>query len=529
MIRILALVVAGACVLSAGCKRSGEPPTEVKAATGNGAQPSAALVKGAGSVAAGSGAVESVAAGPVAAESVAAGPNVIGATGVSGRTEPAGSLAGSATWPSASAEGAFPAPPLDFDAAMLLSVGNSGTTGCTTRAVAGWARVRCEPKNLSGGTLVGARVTHGAAPDANANIKPEADGSLTLVLPWRKGQYSEARFEWTDMKQDLVLRARGSKFTRVLPAEQAAQCERFSRTSEQILAGIRAKIGPFSPAVTPKDVYQFPKLGQCKMAGHNAWALGLEKLKASGEGKNRELLVTLSLNHIDASGMVASAPFGPLTFAPEGLLLPELMTFDYNDDGEEEVVVRQEILLRAARSMTKPLPERAAVFTYQEGRVVPYESLAPLASGGIMAEHLEPDGRPDVGDYGPFIAWLPEACGRGECEARITGPRFFQRSLPNGAFTAEDEHVERVIRNKCERTPKELVVDVRTLLGKRQTAQNVACARVRGDDPQAIVAQLDELASEMCNDGQPKCAFYNAMVQWARATPKRNVALSGAK
>jgi hypothetical protein len=415
-------------------------------------------------------------------------------------------------------------PPLvvaNFDQATPTNIGNSGITGCAARVVPGWAQIRCDASNAEGGALLGAHIKSGAPEGAPLDVKPSQDGSLTLVLPWLKGQRSEVRFEWLGMTQDLWFSARHSKFTRVLPQEQAAQCERFAKSSQQILAGIRGRIGPFSPAVLPRDVYRFPNVGRCQMAGHSAWALSLATLSASGEGPNREVVVTFALNHVDAEGKVDSQSYGPLAFAPEGLHLPELMVYDYDADGEAEVIIRQELLLRAERSMTKVLPRMPAVYTYKQGKVQPYAPLSALASGGILAEQLEGDGRPDVGDYGPFLSWLPDKCGRGECPKRLTGPRFFLRSTPDGNFSAQDAVTDGVIRSKCERTPKQLVVDVRSVSGKRQTAHNIACARVRGDSTQSIVAELDELKAEMCEETQPTCPLYLTLVAWASATPPR--------
>lgn len=421
--------------------------------------------------------------------------------------------------------GAVAVPPTSFDGAPVVPVSDSGLTGCVVRGVPGWAEVRCQEKNTEGGKLLAAHIERGAQPGAVVDIRPNADGTLTLVLPWLPAQRADVRFEWVDMIQELRLAVRGSRFSRVLPERQAEQCERFAKSSEQILAAIRAKIGPLSPAITPADVYRFPTLGECQLAGKSAWALSLEKLAASGEGANRAVVAMLALNHIDALGVVASAAYGPFEFAPEGLQLPPLMTYDYDSDGEAEVIIRQDILSRAVRAMTSPLPSIAAVFSFKQGRVAPYPPMDNLTGGGIVAEQLEPDGRPDVGDYGPFLAWLPAKCGRGECPQRIAGPRFFRRSLSNGGFSMQDDQVEQVIRNKCERTPRELVVQVRSASGKRQTAQNIACARVRGDSTEAILAQLNELKSEMCDDGQATCPLYVALAAWARATPPRAVVL----
>jgi hypothetical protein len=412
-----------------------------------------------------------------------------------------------------------------FANAVEQVVSGSGPTNCALRAIAGWAEVRCRATNAGGGQLRRAHVKRGLPPGAALDIEPMADGTITLVFPWVKGERAEVRFEWEDMTQDMSLAVRGSKFTRILPAEQADQCERFAKTSEQILDGIRAKIGPLSPGVTPKDVYRFPSLGRCVMAEKIAWAMSLEQLKASGEGANREVVVTLGVNRIDPTGSVATCSHGPLAFAPEGLQIPDMMLFDYDNDGEAEVVIRQDILIQADRSRTKMRPQMPAVYSYQRGSVLPYPRLRPFESGGIVAEQLDTDGRPDVGDYGPFLAWLPDHCGRGECPRRIVGPRFFLHSNSDGSFSAADEETDGVIRKKCEHTPMEVVVDVRTASGKRQTAQNVACARVRGDTTEEIVAQLNEYKSEMCEDTQTTCALFTTLVGWAQATPPRMLTL----
>lgn len=435
-------------------------------------------------------------------------------------TPAAGDIATSnAASPSTSATNALePAEnaPESFEAGTPVVIGNSGVTGCTVRALSGWAQVRCVAKNERDGSLRSARVLPEDPAEQSSEVKPATDGTLSLVLPWQAGKRSKVRFEWSDMTQDLWLSMRAPRFTRVLPPLQAEQCERFSKSSEQILAAIRAKIGPYSSKVTPKDVYRFPALGGCRMAGQTAWALSLDKLSASGEGPNRQVNVTLALHRVDATGDVASFAYGPIEVAPEGLLLPELMFYDYDADGEDEVIVRRDILIRPLRTQNQPLPRVPAVFTYKQNRIAPYAALPPLAAGGIFAEHLDTDGRPDVGDYGPFMAWLPEKCGRGECPRRLVGPRFFLRSNSDGTFTADDEQAQKMLRNKCERAPEHLVVDTRSLSGKQQTAQNIACARVRGVAPERIVAELQELKLELCDDGQATCVLLEALTAWAR-------------
>lgn len=417
--------------------------------------------------------------------------------------------------------------PSSFETGTPLVVGNSGVTGCVVRTLPGWAQVHCGAKNERGGSLKSAHVLNESSSEPALVVDPALDGTLTVGLPWHAGGRSKVRFEWSDMTQDLLLAMRGSRFTRVLPELQAQQCERSSTSSEQILAAIRAKIGPHASTVTPKDVYRFPSLGGCRMAGQTAWALSLGKITATGEGLNRQVNVTLTLDRVDASGHVASLPYGPIEFAPEGLLLPELMFYDYDADGEEEVIVRRDVLIRPLRMMNRPLSRVPAVFTYKQNRIAPYAALPPLAAGGIFAEHLDTDGRPDVGDYGPFLAWLPDKCGRGECPKRLVGPRFFMRSKSDGTFTADDEQPQKVLRSKCERAPEHLVVDTRSLLGKRQTAHNIACARLRGVAPERIVSELQELKLELCDDGQSTCALLEVLTTWARLPNVQTITQAG--
>src|SRR5690606_34369549 len=112
-----------------------------------------------------------------------------------------------------------------------------------------------------------------------------------------------------------------------------------------------------------------------------------------------------------------------------------------------EVIIRHDILARPEGQRDRPLPAVSPVFTYKHGRVVPYAFAGTVSGGGVLAQQLDSDMRPEIGGYGPFLAWLGHDCGAGKCPERIVGPRFFKRSLEDGTFQS-DERTDQVLRRE---------------------------------------------------------------------------------
>ena len=347
-------------------------------------------------------------------------------------------------------------------------------------------------------------------------VTPNANGALEFVLPWQPGRRAKARVEWSDASYDLTIDAASGKMERVVRPAVRQACEQLERRHVQLVEGARSTQRP----VTRRDVQHFPLLGRCEMAGDGAWALAVEELKATGEGRRRQVSVALSVVHVDQTGASTRAPHGTLAFSPGRLRVPPLMVYDYDADGSPELIIRYDILARPEGRRDAPLAARPPVFTYKQGKLAPYTPAGVASGGGVLAQQLDPDMRPDVGGYGPFMGWLGEDCGVGQCPERIVGPRFFRHSLPDGTFRT-DERTDQVLRRACSARPERLFeTPPRSAADKQRAAMSVACALVRGATGTSIAAELRANRTKLC-EADSNCELLRTLLKWANSTPPR--------
>ena len=467
----------------------------------------------------------------------------------------------SKTAPSASASGAaesaVPSPPPEsFQGGNKVKISNAVGLGCQAVTSSGWLELLCRKKNGTGGHPVRAirdlaafeaaaqvpavpapssestapagsvtapaedavptgsvtapaenNVTEEPAPDPRLANVVEADeqGSLRVIAPW--GQPTSIRIEWTDTKYDLVVKADAAQL--VLPVSLALrqQCAALEHASEAVVK---------EAALTPTDTVHLPRFGRCQMAGLGAWAVTLDALSATGSDSTRNLSAQIGVVHLDPDGHQQHAALGTLDFAPGGLELPPRMVYDYDDDGEDELIFRYEVKRAAAGRTPAVVP---GVFRFQKGEVVAYPSLHQLGPGSVSVEQLEFDMRPDVADYGPYVAWLDEHCGAKSCPGRITGPRFFARSLPDGSFSRTDPSALAALKRTCAQPPASVVIAQGKTVNVTRTASLVGCAKVWGVAEDTIVKELDEKRALLCGS-DADCPLLATLRGWAaRAAP----------
>lgn len=405
-----------------------------------------------------------------------------------------------------------PEPPEVFTSGKHAALMNAVQAGCVGFVQTGWLEVSCEA-NAGDGNVVKAEL---ALPNGETQqITPNADGTLRLVLPWQPNRKATARLERSGAAFDLTVNGASGGFRRVLPVAQAEACAKLGTEHRDRLTLIRKQgVG----TVRALDVRKFPKLGDCRSSGKDAWALEIKDLRATGESVEREVSLTLNVVHVAVDGTLTKAAWGPLAFAPGQLALPALSLFDYDGDGSAEAVIRHDVLAKGERSLGKPPGTLPAVFTLSNKRVVPYAKADKFTTGGVVAENLEGDERLDLGDYGPFIAWLGLNCGAGKCPERIVGPRFYRRSLPDGSFDGAASEARAALQTTCNRSRGPLVGDIEDATGKKRAALNVACARVRGESTESLLQALNQEKSRICG-GAAACQLYSVLAAWAKAQP----------
>ncbi|XXY13663.1 hypothetical protein WME88_35975 [Sorangium sp. So ce216] len=143
-------------------------------------------------------------------------------------------------------------------------------------------------------------------------------------------------------------------------------------------------------------------------------------------------------------------------------------------------------------------------------------SKAPSLSGGLGVEHLDFDMRPDIGRYGPFVAWLGADCGAKSCPSRVTGHKFYFHSEQDGSFSATDAGAKAALGRACSQKPAAIVATTGSGLNVAQTAKNLVCARVLGAARDALASELAAKRADLCG-GATTCALSSAFEAWLDA------------
>lgn len=408
-------------------------------------------------------------------------------------------------------------PPPSFAAGRPISVANAGVAGCDSRALDGWLELKCRAYNPVGGKIVEAEVHE--APASTQKVLPESDGQLRVVLPWRSRHETTARIKWSDASYELQVDGQTGAMRRVETDAVRQACQALEQRHDTFLKEVRAGSG----AVTRDDVRRFPRFGRCVPAGQGAWALAARKVSASGEGAKREVVAELEVVHVDEAGALHSFPFAVLPFTPGGLSVPPLMVYDYDADAVPEVIIRYDVLRRPEGRRTSPLGAQPAVFTWSGNRVTAYGPAGKLGGGAVLVEHLDRDMRPDVGHYGPFLAWVGKECGVGSCPRRLVGPRFFSVSLPDGGFDAGDERATQVLSRSCSSASGAVVPEsLSSVADKQRLALNVACSVLRGASGGDVSRELKAGREKLCGAAS-ECELLSTLLGWAKSTPPRTL------
>lgn len=134
-------------------------------------------------------------------------------------------------------------------------------------------------------------------------------------------------------------------------------------------------------------------------------------------------------------------------------------------------------------------------------------------AGGVGVDQLDHDMRPDLGSYGPFVAWLGADRGQKSCKPRLTGPKFYAHSLADGSFSLADETAKGALKRACPSKPASVVVASASQLNLEQTAKNLVCARAWGVSRDAIASELKDKHAALCGEAA-SCELESALTAW---------------
>jgi hypothetical protein len=412
--------------------------------------------------------------------------------------------------------------PESFKGGTKETIGQAVGLGCEPTSLNGWLQLLCRKKNGTGGHPVKATIsTPGETPAAPAEPTAEADadagalsneitpneqGELTIVVPYSGEEKRDVVIEWTDTQ--YTLHVTGAKAT----LEWAGSGVPHRRACQQVLDETKAVIAASQKLegearLTTTEAQKLPRFGQCWPAGLGSYALALKALHGKGEGATRQHHFELEVVRVDVEGARKSTSFGNVDAAPGGFELAPLQVYDYDDDGRNELIVPYEL---KATDGGAPPSFPPAIWTFNDAGVSPYAK-APAVSGGIGVEQLEFDMRPDFGTYGPFVAYLGSDCGAKTCPPRLTGPKLYLHSTPEGGFTDKDDAAKNALkRAACQNKPVALVVD-----NLAQTAKNLVCAKAYGVGEDVITAELTAKKATLCGEA-PTCPVLTTFEGWLK-------------
>ncbi len=438
--------------------------------------------------------------------------------------------------PASAAAATPPAPapsgaPASFKGGTKETIGAAVGLGCEATSLDGWLQLLCRKKNGTGGHPVRA-VIHGqaaaAAPAAQepgseaadpnapdgpnaAELTPNEQGELTVVVQYSGDEKRDVNIEWTDTS--YTLHVTGPKATLEwvasgIPHRRA--CQQLLDETKAVVAAAQKQDG--EARLTTTEASKLPRFGVCQPGGLGSWALALRIATGKGEGAARQLHLELDVVRVDVEGARKSANFGSVDAAPSGFELASLQVYDYDDDGKDELIVPYELKATGGAAPTYP----PAIWSFSDAGVAAYAK-APQVSGGIGVEQLDFDMRPDFGTYAGFVAFLGADCGLKTCPGRVTGPKLYWHSSPDGSFTEHDDATKSALkRAACQSKPATVVVEAGGSLNAVQTAKNLVCARAYGVTPDVISAELTSKHAALCGEAAT-CPLASAFEAWLKA------------
>lgn len=446
------------------------------------------------------------------------------ATAPAGAVTPTGSAVDAPAAPAAPPAGA----PESFKGGTKENVASAVGLGCEATSLNGWLQLLCRKKNGTGGRPVKATITTpGAEPAAPSGREPGTEpaegeaaeaageelavneqGELNIVVPFSGDEKRDVAIEWTDTR--YTLHVTGAKAT----LEWAASGIPHRRACQQVLDESKAVLAQAQKAegaarLTTTETAKLSRFGVCQPGGLGSWALALKAAVGAGEGAGRQHHLELEVVRVDLEGNRKSVTFGSLDVAPGGLDLPALQVYDYDDDGRDELIVSYDVKATSSAAQAMPSP----IWSFTDAGVVAYAK-APPVGGGIGVEQLDFDMRPDLSTYGGFVAYLGADCGLKTCPPRITGPKLYFHSQPDGAFADSDDAAKSALKRAgCQNKPLSVVVEQGGALNAVQTAKNLVCAKAWGVGIEPLKAELAGKQAALCGEAA-SCPLKSAFEAW---------------
>jgi hypothetical protein len=288
-----------------------------------------------------------------------------------------------------------------------------------------------------------------------------------LFVPLRLGPMTPA--VWP------VWPARPAPSPRVPGPVPSPECAAVTASWEAIALRVMRETGRIAPqdGDLPVDV-DLPYI-PCRETPQGRWALrpGDVSVTPGDEAHDTRISIAAALVWEATDAVPGARP--ELRMAWEAAELNETFASiaaaaDLDGDGTPEVFLSQEEWYFEADDY-----EHVSVLTIRDGTIVPYAPSGVAASGRYTAD-IDRDGRPDLVLSSPWT--FHDRCGMNGIPHR--GPEPALHALPDGGFSRDDAAVRAWLRSQCFAPEPDEPPDV----------LEIACARLAGVDPEAIVAAL---------------------------------------
>ncbi|MEO9233329.1 MAG: hypothetical protein ABI421_08355 [Polyangiaceae bacterium] len=249
-------------------------------------------------------------------------------------------------------------------------------------------------------------------------------------------------------------------------------------------------------------------------AENSAWAVALDTFEP---GSYPIYTATWSVVHVDAKGASVryrddadelftagsgGAAYGPTAFS----------TFDFDDDGEPEVIVRY-----TTGGVESADVDSVAAFRFHGGTIARF---VPVPGWNDLRD-IDHDGRPDaVVDH---RATDGTGCENYESED-VAAPTLVAHSI-KGGFSTTDAFAKSLASQACPSRPAKIVILRDHLVDEDATATNVICARVWGASAEEVTRAISGACRYYsgCLDSQPRlpgeCIHLHTLLDWAKQAP----------
>jgi hypothetical protein len=292
----------------------------------------------------------------------------------------------------------------------------------------------------------------------------------------------------------------------IVPRMHRAAVERARKEADTKALWVLERSVPSEDAFVTLSTALYPA-GACLASMRSAWALEAKDLAVKQIADERPYAepsvawsASMSLVHYDAALKRNELEVGKCCGEHfDGEVASDLpIAFDYDGDGEPEVILHSRILSHGADDDGLTL-----VKTFHAGAITSY---APLSKLEVFGPALDSDGngRPDLRTHaGIRVAADPkkQACN-GHEGARSYEPAFLVHSLADGSFSVTDDAAKRFARSWCPSPPASI-----------ESPADAGCARLWADSPEKLAsegarvkASCVELEAKDCNPGAKPAA-----------------------